>query len=191
MRRGPAAAGEHGFTLVEMLVALAIFGIVAAVGVALAGSALGAVARSEAMLGEASAIERTRIALAADLGQAAPRVSLGSGQDPLPAFLLGPEGFVLVRRGARGLSPAVQKIAWGFDGSRLMRQTFTRVDGGAPGPAEVMLEGVREVRIRVAGEAGWVDAWLPAQPEALPRALELTLVTDRGAPLVLRFLVAA
>lgn len=182
---------QRGFTLVEMLVALAIFGIVSMVGVALASGALGATARSEAALARTDALERARLALAADLGQAVPRVSLSADGRPLPAFTLTEEGFVLVRRGARGLVSPVQKIAWGFDGGRLLRQTWPRVDGAAPGPATVMMEGISAVSLRVRDEEGWQAGWAPGTPEALPRALELTLVPAAGPPLVLKFLVAA
>jgi general secretion pathway protein J len=132
------SAREQGFTLVEMLVALAIFSIVASVGVALTSGALAATARSGAALETVGEVERLRRALAADLGQAAPRISLSVSGQPLPAFTLTPEGFVLVRRGVTGLQPSVQKVAWGFDGSRLLRQTWPRVDGAEPGPAVVM-----------------------------------------------------
>jgi general secretion pathway protein J len=184
--RGP----ERGFTLVEMLVALAIFGIVSMVGVALASSALGATARSEMALARVSSLERTRQALAADLGQAVPRVSLSVEGRPLPAFTLTEEGFVLVRRGAHGLVPPVQKIAWGFDGRRLLRQTWPQVDGAEPGPATVMMEGVSAVSLRVHDADGWQSGWAPEAPEQLPRAVELTVVPASGPPLVLKFLVA-
>lgn len=182
---------EAGFTLVEMLVALAVFAIVSAVGLALAASALGATARAGTAFETVADLERMRRALASDLGQAAPRVSLGADGRPLPAFLLTPEGFVLVRRGVSGLLPSVQKVAWGFDGRRILRQTWPRVDGAEPGPPVVMLEGISAVRLRVAGDQGWQEGWQPDSPEALPRALELVLVRADGRALVLKFLVAA
>jgi len=181
---------ERGFTLVEMLVSLSLFAIVAAVGVALAGSALGASARAGSALGAVAEIERLRLALLSDLGQAAPRVSLGTDGALRPAFMLTPEGFVLVRRGVRGRLPSVAKIAWGFDGRRILRQTWPRVDGAEPGPAVVMLDNVAGVRLRVAGEAGWSEAWQPHSPEALPRALELTILRADGVSLVIKSMVA-
>ncbi|MFN3592156.1 MAG: type II secretion system protein GspJ [Thermaurantiacus sp.] len=191
MTRIATHASERGFTLVEMLVALAIFGIVSVVGVALASSALGATARSEVAIARIDSVERTRQALAADLGQAVPRISLSAEGRPLPAFTLTEEGFVLVRRGAHGLVPPVQKIAWGFDGQRLLRQTWPRVDGATPGPATVMMDGLGAVSLRVRDDEGWQASWTPDKADALPRALELTLVPRSGPPLVLKFLVAA
>ncbi|WP_448585951.1 type II secretion system protein GspJ [Thermaurantiacus sp.] len=188
--RGGGAGGAAGFTLVELLVALVLFSLLALAATALTGAALAGFTRTEAALGAARSIERARALMAADLGQAAPRISLDAEGRPVQAFTLTPSGFVLVRRGVTGLPPRVQKIAWGHDGDRLLRQGWPAVDGTLPDPPTVMLEGVEAVRIRVDGGRGFGETWVPATPEALPRALELTIVPRGGPPVVLLFLVA-
>ena len=90
---------EAGFTLVEMLVALLLFGIIATVAATLTASATKSFARSQQMLADLGSLQGARNALAADLGQAAQRPSIGADGKLLPAFVLLPEGFVLVRRG--------------------------------------------------------------------------------------------
>jgi hypothetical protein len=50
---------------------------------------------------------------------------------------------------------------------------------------------VTAVRVRVAGEGGWQTSWEPAELEALPRAVEITLVRATGPEVTLKFMVAA
>ncbi len=196
--RGPTAPGlrhraqgSEGFTLVEVLVAFLLLAVVATVATLLTGSAVQAFARTETALGALQGLERTRALLASDLGQAVPRVSLGQSGERLQAFTLTPSGFVLVRHGVTGVSPQVQKIAWGHDGTRLLRQSWPAVDGAAPSPPTVMLTGIREVRLRADSGQGFTDRWEPREPQALPRAVEVTLVPEGRPPVTLLFLVAA
>jgi general secretion pathway protein J len=190
MRRAAVRPGQAGFTLVELLVALLLFSLLAAAATALTAGATRSLLASDSALAELDGVTRTRAILAADLGQAAQRPSRGADGALLQAFTLTPDGFVFVRRGLSGVLPNVQKVAWGFDGERLLRQTFPAVDGAEPGPATVMVDGVTDVRLRVAGPEGWQDGWSPRRPERLPRALELTLARANGPPVTLIVAVA-
>lgn len=185
----PPRPGARGFTLVEVLVAFLLLAVVATVATLLTGSAVQAFARAETATAALQRLEETRALLASDLGQAVPRLSLGQSGERLQAFTLTPSGFVLVRGGAAG-GPAVRKIAWGHDGSHWLRQAWPAVDGAAPGASTVMLAGIREVRIRVDAGQGFADRWEPREPQALPRAVELTLVPEGRPPVTLLFLVA-
>ncbi|MFN7174239.1 MAG: type II secretion system protein GspJ [Thermaurantiacus tibetensis] len=184
-------AGTRGFTLVEVLVAFLLLAVVATVVTLVSGSAVQAFARTETATAALQQLERTRALLASDLGQAAPRLSLGQSGDRLQAFTLTPSGFVLVRGGVTGVPARVQKIAWGHDGRNLLRQSWPAVDGSAPSTPDVMLAAIREVRVRVDAGQGFADRWEPREPQALPRAVELTLVPEGRPPVVLLFLVAA
>lgn len=184
----PAA---RGFTLVEMLVALMLFGIIMSVATAITISSTRSFATTDDALAQMAAIARARRILAADLGQAAMRPSLAADGGMLPAFTLTPSGFVLVRRGVSGIGPQVQKVAWGLLDGKLWRQTFASVDGSPPGPATAILAGFQSIRVRVAGDSGWQDVWQPERPDALPRAVEISLGDARGRVLSLKFLVAA
>lgn len=181
---------EAGFTLVEMLVALSLFALVAGIGTLMAFTAARSHVATGARLASAQALLRARAILTADLAQAAPRVTHADTGATLPAFMLTRTGFVLVRRGVAGVLPSVRRVAWGWDGARLVRQSWATLDGGAPEPPVTLLTGVTGVRVRVATTAGWSDAWRPQRPQDLPRALELTLGRDGGA-VTLRLLVAA
>lgn len=182
---------EQGFTLVEMLVALMLFSVIAGAATLLAFTATRSFAISDGRLAGADALNRTRALLTADLAQAAARPTVADTGALLPAFWTGPEGFVAVRRGVNGVAPSVQKIAWGFDGRRLLRQSWPTLDGSAPENPVVMLDGLQSVRLRVATAAGWQDRWQPQRYDELPLALELTIVRADGVPVVMKFLVAA
>ena len=67
----PATARlPNGFTLVEVMVALMIFGMIAAAGVAILSFSVRAQATSAARLDDTAALHRTVAALSADLAQA-------------------------------------------------------------------------------------------------------------------------
>ena len=138
----PARPGETGFTLVEMLVSLLIFGIIAGIATAMATGATRSFAASQGALGTVTALDDTRTILAADLGQAARRPSLSADGKPMPAFILTPDGFVLTRYRDGASRPAIEKVAWGQVDGRLLRQPFPAIDGAAPGEATVMAEGL-------------------------------------------------
>jgi general secretion pathway protein J len=181
---------QAGFTLVEMLVSLLIFSIIAGIATAMATGATRSFAASQGVLGAITALDDTRAILAADLGQAARRPNLAADGNPMPAFTTTPEGFVLVRHRSPGAVPAIEKVAWGLVDGRLLRQPFPAIDGAEPGDPVVMATGLSAVRIRVATSAGWSDSWVPTRPEDLPRALELTMVRTDGVAIVLKLMVA-
>lgn len=180
---------EAGFTLVEMLVSLLIFSIIAGIATAMTTGATRSFAASQGAVGAVLQIEDSRAILAVDLGQAARRPSLAADGKAMPAFTLLPEGFVFTRFRSDAAVPAIEKVAWGFDGGRLLRQPFPAIDGAAPGEPMVMADGLAGVRIRVATPTGWTDNWAPAQPEDLPLALELTLLRADGVPVVMKLMV--
>ena len=182
---------QAGFTLVEMLVALLLFGILATVASGLVVGSTRSFATTERTLARLAAIETVRSVLAADLGQAVHRPSRTGDGKQLRAFTLTPYGFAMVRGGLSGVLPNVEKIAWGFDGNRLLRQTFPAIDGAPPGKAMVMLNGVRAIHFRVAADSGWQGEWRPDRLEALPRAVEITLAMDDGSNAQMKFEVAA
>src|SRR6185295_20001117 len=78
---------KRGFTLVEMLIALTIFGMLTAAGVALLTLTVRTQATSERLLDEVGELRRAGALLTADLGQAAPRISRDGDGRARPAFI--------------------------------------------------------------------------------------------------------
>jgi general secretion pathway protein J len=191
---------RRGFTLAELLVALALFGLIAGAAVAMLGLGV----RSRAASGEAQArqadLVRTRSLLRADLGQAAPRRWRDAGGRSLPAFVAGAGGpllFGLVRRGwgnEEGAARAsLQRVEWRLEDGRLVRAAAPMLDGAAMGPPAALMTGVRAARVRYHVNGGWADRFpAPGQavlPGALPDAVELVLETEAHGELRQLFLL--
>jgi len=176
-----------GFTLVEMLIALAIFGMITAAGVTLLTVTVRTQESSERQLGELGELRRLGALLTADLAQAAARPRRDGEGRPRPAFR-GSDGdgallLALVRRGGDEESEsrhgAVQRIEYRLVESRIERLAFHRVDGEARAVAMPLIDGVRGARLRYRDREGdWRESWDPTDPVRLPRAVELVTDSD-------------
>ena len=129
--RASRTGREGGFTLVEVMVALLIFSILATAGVALLSFSVRAQAATGAKLDDLAALQRTLSILSADLAQASDRPARDEAGTTLPAFVgeagggTGQPMLRLVRGGWTNLDaqprPAVQKVAYRLDGTTLQR----------------------------------------------------------------------
>ena len=188
---------KNGFTLVELMVALLIFGLLSASGVALLAFGVDTRARSSERIDSLAATLRTRALLTADLAQAAPRLYRREDGSLSAAFRAGEETALLafVRRGWANddAEPraSLQRVEYRLREGRLERLAYRHVDGAAPGPASVLLTGVRSfsLRYRVRGE--WRDRWDSTRPDALPQAVEAVIALDGAPELRQLFLVGA
>ena len=180
-----------GFTLVEVLLALAIFGVIAV----LAYRATAALTEGEARLSAEARRWRTLEALftrfEADIRQAVPRGSrVGSRIEPawlaLPADGAGNAALVFTRAGAEfaddpGL--AGQRIGYRLRGHAVEIAYWPRVDNAADVQPAVytLADGVSGFRVAYLGRAGaWRDSWPVPGESALPRAVRVDLTLDSG-----------
>ncbi|HEX8443851.1 MAG TPA: type II secretion system minor pseudopilin GspJ [Allosphingosinicella sp.] len=191
----------NGFTLVELLVALTIFALLAAAGVGLLSFSVRAQEVAGERLKTLSQTRRAGALLTGDLAQAASRVSRDEAGAARPA-LLGGSGqsealvLALVRRGWENLDdtgrPSLQKVEYRLVGDRLERIAYPRVDGAPPLPAVPVATGVRSLRLRYRdGEGQWRDRWDPTQPSLLPLAVEMVIDTQASGRVRQLFLVGA
>lgn len=190
---------ERGFTLIELLVALMIFAMLAAAGVLLLGNSVSAQAQIKRRLDDMAAVRRAAGALGADLGQAVPRISRTEAGTLAPAFWSHREGEAVpvlqfVRGGWDNLGdlprPSLQKVEYWVRQGRLERRTYAQVDGAAGDAPAALLEQVEDVALRFRDAEGkWRDEWVPAQPDLMPRAVEMVLTRTGEPPVTLRFLV--
>lgn len=189
-------SAEHGFTLVEMLIALAIFGMLTAAGVALLTLTVRTQETSDRLLGQVGALRRTGALLTADLAQAAPRLRRDSNGVRRPAFIGGtgaePLLLALVRAGWEGEShSSLQRVEYVLREGRLERLAYRQVDGGE-GVAVTLLDGVARLRLRYRDEDGaWRPRWDPTDPTELPSAVELIGDTERHGTVRQLFLIEA
>ncbi|MBJ7574607.1 type II secretion system minor pseudopilin GspJ [Luteimonas sp. MC1828] len=189
---------QRGFTLLEVMVSLAIFGLIAAAGVAVMAYA----ADSQQVLRERMArlgeFQRARALLRTDLSQAATRLARRSDGTPArDAFIGGRPGesgplFAFVRRGHENPDGAprasLQHVEYRIVDGRLERSARLALDGTAAAPARVLLDGITRARVAYFDGDAWNDGW-HGGAASMPRAVELELVLDDIGDVRQRFLL--
>ena len=178
----------NGFTLVEMLIALAIFGMLTAAGVALLTLTVRTQETSERLLGELGEVRRTGALLTADLAQAAPRIHRDRDGRPQPAFAGGdgdePMLLAFVRRGWDDgeRRAALQRVEYRLRDGRLERLRFAAVDGGGAAVAMPLLDGVRRCgcAIATARATGASAGTRPTRPGCRARSSWSPTATRQG-----------
>lgn len=167
-----APAPQSGFTLIELMVSLGLFALIAVAGLAMVDGILKVQERTEVRLDRLSELQRATYALESDLEQmAVGRVS-------------GDANAIEFTRAAPGLGGLPVSLRYGVQGGALMR-----VVAGRP---QLVLSGVAGARWRYLGKE-WTDAWpvKDGDVDDRPRAVELTLTMQpgRGPQGVLRRLI--
>jgi general secretion pathway protein J len=187
-----------GFTLVEMLVALAIFSLISVAGVALLQSASTTQVKVKQRLGEMSGDARAISILEADLAQAVARPVRSTATVTSPAFAAhGSEApgqiFAFSRLGwsnfdgsARG---EMQRVIYAVEGGTLKRTNPAMPDGGRANSV-ILLKDISSIAARFRdAEGNWRSDWDANDPLALPRAVELLVTQQQAAPVRMLFLV--
>lgn len=186
---------RNGFTLVELMVALLIFGLLSASGVALLSFGVDTRAAAAERTDALSAALRTRALLTADLAQAAPRLYRREDGSVSPVFRGSEDGLLLafVRRGWTNDDDAprasLQRVEYRLVEGRLERISYPHVDGSRRGTTAVLLTGVRSLAVRYRIEGEWRDDWQAIRPELMPQAIETVMTLDGSPELRQLFLV--
>ncbi len=182
----------HGFTLLELLIALSIFALVAAMAYGGLNTMLrttdGMEARAEAL----RSLQMAWLWLERDIEGYVDRPVRNEYGDSAPALRLAtPDGLLIEFTRGGWNNPlgqarsTLQRVAYRLEDGILYRRWWTvldRAQDSAP-VEEPLLEGVDEVRIRVLDEQRrWQEQWPPLDrdPEApppRPLAVELRLET--------------
>lgn len=189
-----------GFTLVEMLVALFIFGLISASGVAVMAYAADNQDVVRSHMSRMAEFQRARALLRSDLGQAAARrVRSTDGSAARRAFVAGRAaaetpllGFV--RRGWANPDgdprASLEYVEYRIHDSRLERATRQTLDGRVAEDPMVLLTGVRSASIRYRFRGQWISGW-PGGADDLPEAIDLTLEIDHLGRVNQMFLLPA
>ncbi|WP_166036801.1 type II secretion system minor pseudopilin GspJ [Sphingosinicella sp. YJ22] len=189
-----------GFTLVEMLIALAIFGMITAGSVALLSFSVRAQDMADRQLASLGAIRRAGTLLGADFAQAVPRPWRDENGQPQRSFY-GTGGqetrlFVLVRGGwdnpdalARS---SLQRVEYRLQAGRIYRIGFAHVDGGGAASVASLIDEVQGVALRYRDREGaWQESWDRPDPRELPVAVEMIVTSARFGAVRQLFLVGS
>lgn len=198
LAKPPSRPRTAGFTLIEVLVALAIFAVLATGAVTLLSSTLDSQSATEDRMARLAAFERARALLSADLGQAADRPTRGLDGLSWPGFSARnstEDGIVfqLVRRGwenpAELSRASMVYVEYALVEGRLERRTRAMLDGAPLGPPAIVLEGVSALSVDIAFSTTFtpVNGVYRGAP---PAAVALTMTLDRYGPVRQAFLVA-
>ena len=192
------ARTEAGFTLVEVMIALLIFSMLAVAGVAILSFSVRASAATAVRLDGIASLNRTLSVLSADLAQAVDRPTRDEAGTTRPAFTGEASASAatmlqLVRGGWSNLDagprPALQKVAYRVERGALERVAYPQLDGAVPLPPAVLMTGVRDARLRYRIAGAWSDRWDGTAGAPLPQAMELVLVRTDGTTWRALFLV--
>ncbi|MHA6720828.1 type II secretion system protein GspJ [Sphingomonas sp. RS6] len=168
-----AEAGESGFTLIELMISLGLFALIAVAGLALVDGIINVNGRTEGRLDRLAALQRTMFVLTSDLDQIAAGPIEGGGNR------------LSFTRSAPGTGGVAVPVRYAVVGGTLVR--------AAPAP-QLLLPAVVRARWRF-WDGGWVDRWPRDTSETekarWPRAVALDLETagPGGSPVTLRRVV--
>jgi general secretion pathway protein J len=151
------AKGEAGFTLVELMISLGLFALIAVAGLALVQGILNVQGRTEKRLDRLAELQRTMFVVTSDLDQIAHGNITGDAQKGL--------SFTRAAPGMGGQPVAVHYLV---AGGVLVREA-------GPMPQQ-LLPGVTAARWRF-WDGSWADKWPLKEDEAdrWPRAIELEM----------------
>lgn len=194
-------SAENGFTLVEMMVALFIFALLAAAGVTLLSVGVRAQGAATRELETTGGLRRMSVLLANDFAQIVPRMARGGDGTIIRAFT-GNDGTSnpLVMGYVRGgwsnpdgvMRAGVQRVDLVLEQGRLERRGYRNVDGNSPAATIVLADNVSAVATRYRDEKGeWRPRWDNPLLETTPAAIELTITRGKQKPVTMAFVAGA
>lgn len=191
----------RGFTLLELLVALAIFGLLATMSYGGLQAVMTQQSQTEIAADRLSELQKLFLIMQRDIEQVVLRPIRDEYGDVQPP-LIGAETLQLTRAGWR--NPAgrqrsqLQRVGYALEEDRLVRYTWAVLDRAQDSEPLVQLlsEAVEQLQIRYLGaDNEWKEQWPDTQasadpaivPVLLPRVVEVTVQHETYGPLVWLF----
>jgi len=192
---------SRGFTLLELLVALAIFGLIAVMSYSGLSAVLNQQSQTEAAADRLSELQKTYLIMQRDIEQAVPRPvrdEFGDEQAPL----VGGDSLRFTRGGWSNPvgypRSSLQRVGYDYEDEQLKRYSWAVLDRAQDSqPLEQpLIEQVEGMEIRyLAANDEWQEQWPAAtaaadaegQPAELPKAVEVTIEHAELGPLVWLF----
>ena len=197
MKSRPQTA-RSGFTLIEVMIALLIFALLAAAGVLVLSQSIDNRFVVKTATDRTAELQRLRASLSADLGQAAPRRVRAANGQPAFSTILAAEApgdplLVLVRAGWSNPDgrprASLQRVEYRLVEDRLERRVYPYLDGARPGPPQVLYQGVSAPAVAFISEGAEAPRFLPSPGRPLPDAVRLDLTLEGYGPVRQLFVV--
>lgn len=193
----------NGFTLLELVIVLAIFGLVAAMAYGGLNNVLRAREDIERNHERAATLQRAYLRMREDFQQVQPRAIRDEFGDFRPAVIATQEDRVTFTRSgwqnpAGRSRSTMQRVSWAHENGRLVRHSYQVLDR-APDSQPVtvdVLPDVERVRFRyLDGQREWHQEWPPGVTQVPdleahtepPLAIELRLETEKWGEIRLLF----
>ena len=192
------ATDRAGFTLIEVMIALLIFALLAAAGVLVLSQSIDNRFVVKAATDRTAELQRLRATLRADLGQAAPRRVRAANGQPAASPILAAEApgdplLVLVRAGWSNPDgrqrAALQRVEYRLVEDRLERRVYPYLDGARPGPPQVLYQGVSAPSLAFISAGAETPGFIPSPDRPLPDAVRLDLTLEGYGPVRQLFVV--
>ncbi|WP_434586320.1 type II secretion system minor pseudopilin GspJ [Klebsiella sp. R390] len=187
----------HGFTLVEMLLALAILAALSVAAMAVLQNVIRADTLTRDRTQQMQALQHTFSQMSSDINQIIARRSRESSSLFFAGrYQLNSEDWALSfsRNGwpnPLGMLPRseIQNVSYRLRQQRLERLSYDQQDPltGAQPTVEVVQEGVQAFRLRFYASGRWQERWDNTQ--SLPQGLEVTLTLDGYGDITRLFLI--
>lgn len=191
----------RGFTLLELLVALAIFSVIAVMAYGGLETVLNQQAQTEVNAEGLAALQKTYLVMQRDIEQAVPRPIRDEFGDEQGA-LVGTDLFQLTRGGwnnpAGQPRSTLQRVGYALEERQLIRYAWMVLDRAQDSKPvrQPLADDIESMTVRYLDDAGnWQEQWpplqtgqnpLPSTPD-FPRAIEMTLEHARFGTLVWLF----
>lgn len=191
---------RSGFTLVEALVALALFGLIAAAGTAMLSLSIDNRFAIRSATDRTAGLQRMGSLLKADLGQATARRTRDRDGEPQPMALsgaTGPDAPVLTVTRAGWSNPggagrsSLQRVEYRLVEGRLERRASPFLDGSRPGPPQVLLSGVTDLSVTFLQDGRETPVPTPGPTGGLPDAVRFSLTVEGYGRVTRLFLVGS
>jgi general secretion pathway protein J len=198
--RHARCAVSRGFTLLELLVALAIFGLLAVMSYGGLRSVLEQRAVTELEADRLAQLQKIYTLMQRDIEQVVPRAVRDEYGAELPP-LLGAESLQLTRGGWRNplghARSTLQRVAYVYEDEQLVRYTWRVLDRAQDSQPvrQPLTDEITAMTVRYLDNTEWKTSWggvdggaLPGVAvKVLPKAVEITLEHRRYGELVWLF----
>jgi len=198
MTRTQASAAQQGFTLVEMVIAMMIFSIIAVSGIVIMRLSINSNEQLQRSTQTAADFQIARSLIKADLAQIARRRVRDEFGNTLPGPMYGGEltalGNAIERDGERLLFATVSNanlnpgsryprsrlayVEYLVIEDRLVRRSWAYPDRqrGTPATERVLFTGLEDIEIRFLSGPLWDDQFVSSGAVPLPAAMEISFV---------------